>query len=114
MSQDIYEWVINYTGVFHVLAQALLFLALWGIFYPELCFTEETCAAVTSEEAQANDLSVQEEATGARGVPGAETGVSTTSEQIEASEVWHASGDEIVISSRLLEWLEESLSASKD
>lgn len=35
MSQDIYEWVINYTGVFHVLAQALLFLALWGIFYPE-------------------------------------------------------------------------------
>lgn len=96
------------------LAVCLFAAVWWGIFYPELCFTEETCAAVTSEEAQANDLSVQEEATGARGVPRAETGVSTTSEQIEASEVWHASGDEIVISSRLLEWLEESLSASKD
>ena len=64
------------------LAVCLFAAVWWGIFYPELCFTEETCAAVTSEEAQANDLSVQEEATGARGVPGAETGVSTTSEQI--------------------------------
>lgn len=94
---------------------ACLFAAVWwGIFYPELCFSEETCAAVTPEEAQMSDLSVQEKRTGAGGMPGAGTGVSTAPEQIEAAEVWRASGDEIVISSRLLEWLEESLSASKD
>lgn len=94
---------------------ACLFAAVWwGIFYPELCFSEETYAAVTPEEAQMSDLPVQEERTGAGGMPGAGTGVSTASEQIEASEVWRASGDEIVISSRFLEWLEESLSASKD
>lgn len=96
------------------LAVCLFAAVWWGIFYPELCFSEETCAAVTPEEAQASDLSVQEERTGAGGVPGAGTGVLTASEQIEASEVWRASGDEIVISSRFLEWLEESLSASKD
>ena len=67
------------------LAVCLFAAVWWGIFYPELCFTEETCAAVTSEEAQANDLSVQEERTGAGSVPGAETGVSTASGQIEAT-----------------------------
>lgn len=96
------------------LAVCLFAAVWWGIFYPELCFSEETCAAVAPEEAQASDLSVQGERIGAGGVPGAETGVSTASGQIEATEVWHASGDEIVISSRFLEWLEESLSASKD
>lgn len=34
MGQNIYGWVINYTGVFHVMAQVLLFLVLWGLFYP--------------------------------------------------------------------------------
>ena len=92
MSQDIYEWVINYTGVFHVLAQALLFLALWGIFYPELCFTEETCEAVVTAETQTEDMSGQ----------------------IGAAEIWDASGDEIVISSRFLEWCEEKLAVGKD
>jgi hypothetical protein len=38
----------------------------------------------------------------------------TASGQIEAAEVLGASGDEIVISSRFLEWLEENLAAGKD
>ncbi len=34
MSQNVYEWVINCTGVLHVMVQALVFQALWGMFYP--------------------------------------------------------------------------------
>lgn len=72
---------------------ACLFAAVWwGIFYPELCFTEETCEAVTSDETQADSL------------PG----------EIQAAEVWGASGDEIVISSRFLEWCEEKLALKMD
>lgn len=72
---------------------ACLFAAVWwGIFYPELCFTEETCEAVISDEKQTESM------------PGETT----------AAEVWGASGDEIVISSRFLEWCEEKLSLRKD
>ena len=64
----------------------------WGIFYPELCFTEETCEAVVTAETQTEDMSGQ----------------------IGAAEIWDASGDEIVISSRFLEWCEEKLAVGKD
>ena len=37
---------------------ACLFAAVWwGIFYPELCFTEETCEAVVTAETQTEDMS---------------------------------------------------------
>lgn len=72
---------------------ACLFAAVWwGIFYPELCFTEETCEAVVTAETQTEDMSGQ----------------------IGAAEIWDASGDEIVISSRFLEWCEEKLAVGKD
>ena len=72
---------------------ACLFAAVWwGIFYPELCFTEETCEAVVTAETQTEDMSGQ----------------------IGAAEIWDASGDEIVISSRVLEWCEEKLAVGKD
>lgn len=72
---------------------ACLFAAVWwGIFYPELCFSEETCEAVTSDEIQTDSL------------PG----------EIETAKVWDASGDEIVISSRFLEWCEDKLALSMD
>lgn len=72
---------------------ACLFAAVWwGIFYPELCFTEETCEAVAADERLAD------------GIPG----------QVGAAEVWRASEEEIVISSRFLEWFEENLSVRKD
>lgn len=72
---------------------ACLFAAVWwGIFYPELCFTEETCEAVIADETQTDSLP----------------------REITAAEVWDASGDEIVISSRFLEWCEEKLALRKD
>ncbi|MCX4322978.1 MAG: hypothetical protein OSJ59_08425 [Lachnospiraceae bacterium] len=72
---------------------ACLFAAVWwGIFYPELCFTEGTCETVTTDGTQADGMT----------------------EKIDAAQVWHASGDEIVISSRFLEWCEENLSVRKD
>lgn len=72
---------------------ACLFAAVWwGIFYPELCFTEETCEAVVTAETQTEDMSGQ----------------------IGAAEIWDASGDEIVVSSRFLEWCEEKLAVGKD
>ena len=72
---------------------ACLFAAVWwGIFYPELCFTEETCEAVVTAETQTEDMSGQ----------------------IGAAEIWDASGEEIVISSRFLEWCEEKLAVGKD
>lgn len=72
---------------------ACLFAAVWwGIFYPELCFTEETCEAVIADETQTDSLP----------------------REITAAEVWDAFGDEIVISSRFLEWCEEKLALRKD
>ncbi len=74
------------------LAVCLFAAVWWGIFYPELCFTEETCEAVVTAETQTEDMSGQ----------------------IGAAEIWDASGDEIVISSRFLEWCEEKLAVGKD
>lgn len=63
------------------LAACVFAAAWWGIFYPELCFSEETCVKVQSEFA----------------------------EETDAFAAWWASGDEIVIRSRLWEWCEENL-----
>lgn len=94
---------------------ACLFAAVWwGIFYPELCFSEETCEAVTVDETRADGLSVEEEETGKQGASGAGVDVPASSAQMKAEDIWDASGDEIVISSRFLEWLEENLAAGKD
>ncbi len=72
---------------------AFLFASVWlGIFYPEICFTQETCEVETLDGMRPD------------GVPG----------EIEAAEIWHASGDEIVISSRFWEWCKENLSVDKN
>lgn len=94
---------------------ACLFAAVWwGIFYPELCFSEETCEVVTPEETRASSLPAQAEPTGGQGVSGAGVDVPAASAQMKVEDIWDASGDEIVISSRFLEWLEENLAAGKD
>lgn len=72
------------------LAACVFAAAWWGIFYPELCFSDGTCAAVQTENIQN------------------ENGQSQPKE-IDAAAVWRASGDEIVIGSRLWEWCEENL-----
>ena len=70
-------------------AACVLATAWWGVFYPELCFTQDTCEAVSGMETQAE------------------------MEEIDVREVWRSSGEELVISSRLLEWWEKNLGVGK-
>ena len=64
----------------------LVFLAFawWGLLYPELCFTEDTFRQVIVEDGEV--ITVKEAC---------------------YREILDAEGDDIVIESRLLEWLEE-------
>ena len=64
-------------------AGALAF-AWWGLLYPELCFTENTCEQITI-------------------VNGEEIEV----EEADYRDILGASGDEIVVGSRLLEWFKQ-------
>lgn len=68
------------------LAVTVFAVAWWGILYPELCFTEETFEQVIVDEA-------------CQGM--------TKQEVYE--HLLTASGDEIVIKSRFLEWLDEKI-----
>lgn len=100
------------------LAVCVFAAAWWGIFYPELCFSEDTCAAVRMENAE--EAGTQRRTEGAQNRDG-ETqsgkvrgrnrneGQQSGSEEINAADVWRASGDEIVIGSRFWEWCEENL-----
>lgn len=72
------------------IAVCMFAAAWWGVFYPELCFTEETCEAVRTEESGAGDG------------------------QIDVGEIWRADSGEIVISSKFLEWCEKHLSAQTE
>ena len=58
--------------------------AWWGLLYPELCFTEDTFRQVIVEDGEV--IKVKEAC---------------------YREILDAEGDDIVIESRLLEWLEE-------
>lgn len=65
-------------------AVGLFAFAWWGLLYPELCFTENTCEQVIIVDGE----EVEADLTDYRDVLG-------------------ATGDEIVVGSRLLEWLEQ-------
>ena len=58
--------------------------AWWGLLYPELCFTEDTFRQVIVEDGEV-----------------------ITVKAACYREILDAEGDDIVIESRLLEWLEE-------
>ncbi len=68
-------------------AACILAAVWWSLFYPELCFTEETCEAVRDVNAEEADGQNWE----ADGVFG----------------ILRAGDDEIVVSSRFLEWCEK-------
>jgi len=80
------------TGVYHMwnklrtLAVGIFAAAWWGILYPELCFTEETFDQII---------------------------VAQDFQEMTRQEIYEhlleASGDEIVVESRFLEWLEENV-----
>ena len=81
---------------------ACVFAAVWwGIFYPELCFSEDTCALVWTENAQEESKEAQNQAEPWWNRSGLK--------EIDAADIWRASGDEIMIRSRFWEWCEENL-----
>lgn len=67
-------------------AAGVMALAWWGLLYPELCFTDSTCAQVTVTDGQEIEAG-----------------------QADYRDVLNATGDEIVVGSRLLEWLQEKM-----
>lgn len=71
-------------------AACVLATAWWSVFYPELCFTQETCEVISDADGRMQ------------------------TEEIDAAEIWCSSGEELVISSRLLEWCEKNLGAEKE
>lgn len=68
-------------------AVSILAFAWWGLLYPELCFTENTCEQVIVSQGQ-----------------------EIVTKQADYKEILNASGNEIVVRSRFLEWLEEKKS----
>lgn len=86
--------------------------AWWSVFYPELCFTEETCQIIrTAEDEQAaggNGAADEAEKSG-QGAAAQDSG-----ERDTAAGILRAGEDEIVISSRFLEWCEENLFDRKE
>jgi len=62
----------------------------WGVLYPELCFTKETCEQVIIVD-----------------------GEETEAQQEDYQGILEASGDEVVIKSRFFEWLEQRKSGIK-
>lgn len=91
-----------------MLAACVFALAWWSIFYPELCFAEgtfETMQTAETEVTAAETVIWQDQEVD-------ETGQSAATDK--TSGFLRARDDEVVISSRLLEWCEERLSAKKE
>ena len=65
-------------------AAGVFALVWWSVLYPELCFTDSTYTQIIVMDGQEIEA-----------------------EQPDCRDVLNAAGDEIVIKSRLLEWLEE-------
>lgn len=59
-------------------------LTWWGVLYPELCFTENTYKQIMVVDGQEIVL-----------------------EETDIEDILNAAGDEVVVKSRLLEWLEQ-------
>lgn len=123
------------------LAVCALAAAWWGIFYPELCFSRDTCAVVQQQGGSAQDREKESESrrpersqgqrlNGAGSAPEqanhkrdsvqkkAQNKQSNMREEtqadIDAADILRASGDEIVIGSRFLEWCREVSSGGAD
>ena len=62
----------------------MLALTWWGVLYPELCFTEDTYEQIIVVDGQ-----------------------EIVADQVDYRDILGASGDEVVVRSRLLEWLEQ-------
>ena len=67
-------------------AVSVFALTWWGILYPELCFSDNTYAQVDVVDGQEIET-----------------------EQSDYRDILNASGDELVIKSRLFEWIEQKI-----
>lgn len=72
-------------------ATVMLALTWWGVLYPELCFTDNTYEQVIVVDGEEFIL-----------------------EEKEYRDILNAAGDEVVVRSRLLEWLEQILHKESD
>lgn len=91
-----------------MLAACISAMAWWSVFYPELCFTEETCEMVQTAQ--------MEGVAGKTAIPqGSEAAMLAQSGEADVvSGILRAGDDEVVISSRFLEWCEEKLFVKKE
>ena len=71
----------------HTAAAGLAAFVWWGLLYPELCFTENTYEQVIIVDGEAVEV-----------------------EQTDCQDVLGASGHQIVVKSRLWEWIEQKIS----
>ena len=72
---------------FHAAITGVFAFVWWSILFPELCFTDHTYEQIIIVD-----------------------GEETASGQADYRDVLSASGDELVIKSRLLEWIEQKIS----
>lgn len=72
-------------------AAVLSALTWWGVLYPELCFTEGTYEQIVIVDGEEIVL-----------------------KEADCRDILHAAGDEVVVRSRLLEWLEEKFRKEAD
>lgn len=89
-----------------MLAAIVCAAAWWSVFYPELCFTEETCQLIQPAEAEngaANTALAKEAEKAGQGA------AVQNRESDTAAGIMRAGEGEVVISSRFLEWCEENL-----
>lgn len=87
--------------------------AWWSVFYPELCFTEETCQVIRNAgtENEAANIGAGQDGKEDKDGQGALTqGIKTD----PAAGILRAGDDEVVISSRFLEWCEENFLTGKE
>lgn len=88
-----------------MLAAIVCAAAWWSVFYPELCFTEETCQLIqtAAEDGAANTGLTKEAEKAGQGA------AVQNRETDTAAGIMRAGEDEVVISSRFLEWCEKNL-----
>lgn len=87
--------------------------AWWSVFYPELCFTEETCQLVQTAETENEAVDFGMAKTAEAGKNGQDAAVQGGQTDTAAGILWAGDG-EVVIRSRFLEWCEETLLEKKE
>ncbi len=100
------EAVLRAAGL---LAGGLAFV-WWCVLYPELCFPQDTYAAVSGAEEESADSFPQSEEENVRSLPRSEEENARSlpqSEEENLHSLLQAEEEQVIVKSRLLEWLEQ-------